>query len=43
VIGSAAGASAELGRQLHERLVEGWRRRLESLLRSDWPPTSGAK
>jgi creatinine amidohydrolase len=43
VIGSAAGASAELGQQLHERLVEGWRRRLEALLRSDWPPTSGAE
>jgi creatinine amidohydrolase len=43
VIGSAAGASAELGQQLHQRLVEGWRRRLEALLRSDWPPTSGAE
>ncbi|MFZ0406851.1 MAG: creatininase family protein [Cyanobium sp.] len=41
VIGSAEGASPELGEQLHERLVEGWRRRLEALLRSDWPPTSG--
>ena len=42
VIGCAAGASAELGQQLHERLVEGWRQRLEALLCSDWPPTSGA-
>ncbi len=42
VIGSAEGASAGLGEQLHERLVEGWRRRLEALLRSDWPPTSSA-
>jgi len=42
VIGCAAGASAELGQQLHERLVEGWRQRLEALLRSDWPPTYGA-
>jgi creatinine amidohydrolase len=42
VIGSAAGASAELGDALFERLVEGWRRRLESLLRSDWPPRAGA-
>lgn len=42
VIGSAAGASAELGEALFLRLVEGWRRRLESLLRSDWPPRGGA-
>ena len=41
VIGSAEGASAALGEQLNQRLVEGWRRRLDSLLRSDWPPTSG--
>ena len=42
VIGSAEGASAELGERLYQRLVEGWRRRLDALLRSDWPPTSGA-
>jgi len=42
VIGSAAGASADLGEALFERLVEGWRWRLDSLLRSDWPPRSGA-
>ncbi len=42
VIGSAEGASPELGELLHQRLVEGWRRRLESLLLSDWPPTAGA-
>jgi creatinine amidohydrolase len=42
VIGSAAGASAELGEALFERLVEGWRCRLDSLLRSDWPPRGGA-
>ena len=42
VIGSAEGASGALGERLHERLVDGWRRRLDSLLRSDWPPTSGA-
>ena len=42
VIGSAAGASAELGEALFQRLVEGWRQRLESLLRSDWPPRGGA-
>lgn len=38
VIGSAEGASAELGSQLFERLVQGWMIRLEALLRSDWPP-----
>lgn len=38
VIGSAAGASAELGDALFQALVQGWLRRLESLLRSDWPP-----
>ena len=42
VIGSAEGASAELGEALFLRLVEGWRRRLDSLLRSDWPPRGGA-
>ncbi|MFM7087110.1 MAG: creatininase family protein [Cyanobium sp.] len=38
VIGSAQGASQALGEQLFERLVQGWTRRLEALLRSDWPP-----
>jgi creatinine amidohydrolase/Fe(II)-dependent formamide hydrolase-like protein len=42
VLGSAEGASADLGERLYQRLVEGWRRRLDALLRSDWPPTSGA-
>ena len=37
VIGDAAGASAELGAQLFERLVTGWRQRLEALLASTWP------
>jgi creatinine amidohydrolase len=42
VIGSAEGASAELGEALFQRLVEGWQRRLDALLRSDWPPRGGA-
>ena len=37
VIGDARGASAALGEQLFEALVEGWRRRFLSLLTSDWP------
>jgi len=37
VIGDAGGASAALGAQLFERLVEGWRQRLDALLRSAWP------
>jgi len=41
VIGDPRDASAALGAELFERLVEGWRRRLDALLRSDWPPTSG--
>jgi creatinine amidohydrolase len=41
VIGDPSGASAELGGQLFACLVEGWQRRLEALLQSDWPPTSG--
>ena len=41
VIGDPSSASEELGRQLFGRLVESWERRLEALLRSDWPPTSG--
>jgi len=37
VIGDARGASAALGAQLFERLVEGWRQRFDTLLRSPWP------
>ena len=40
VVGDPTGASPELGSELFERLVSGWQRRLESLLRSDWPPKS---
>jgi len=40
VIGDPAGASGELGEALFEALVEGWRRRFETLLNSDWPPGS---
>jgi len=43
VIGDARGADDQLGRQLFERLVEGWQRRLETLLASDWPPTPGPR
>jgi creatinine amidohydrolase len=39
-LGDPRDASAALGAELFERLVEGWRRRLDALLRSDWPPTS---
>jgi len=38
VVGSAAGADADLGARLFERLVSGWCERFESLLSSDWPP-----
>ncbi len=37
VIGDPTGASVDLGRKLFEALVSGWRRRLEALVRSDWP------
>lgn len=37
VIGDARGASAALGAQLFDRLVQGWQRRLDALLRSPWP------
>jgi creatinine amidohydrolase len=40
VIGDPGEASPELGALLFERLVEGWRRRLDALLRSDWPPSA---
>jgi creatinine amidohydrolase len=39
IVGDAANADAQLGGELFARLVEGWRRRLETLLRSDWPST----
>jgi creatinine amidohydrolase len=38
VIGDARGASAELGEALFHELVNGWKRLLEELLRSQWPP-----
>jgi creatinine amidohydrolase len=38
VIGDPREADVSLGEALFEGLVEGWRRRLEALLRSDWPP-----
>ncbi|MBD2719756.1 creatininase family protein [Synechococcus sp. FACHB-909] len=41
VIGDPSGASEALGRELFGRLVESWERRLEALLHSNWPPTSG--
>ncbi|KEF43197.1 MAG: creatininase [Cyanobium sp. CACIAM 14] len=37
VIGNPAGASADLGRELFGRLVDGWERRLDALMRSSWP------
>ena len=40
VIGSAAGASAELGETLYSSLVQGWWWRMDALLRSDWPARS---
>jgi len=42
VVGVPAGSSAELGRELFERLVEGWCQRLEALLGSAWPATPGS-
>ena len=43
VVGDAGGASAELGEQLFEALVEGWRRRFAVLLAGDWPPTGARR
>jgi creatinine amidohydrolase len=43
VLGDPSGASVELGRELFTRLVQGWRKRLESLVRSDWPPVPGQR
>jgi len=40
VIGDPSGASSDLGAALFDRLVEGWLRRFESLLNSDWPSGS---
>lgn len=42
VVGDPSAASASQGRQLFERLVAGWQRRLDALLRSDWPATPGS-
>ena len=39
VVGDPSHAEAGLGADLYERLVSGWRNRLDGLLRSDWPPT----
>ncbi len=41
VIGDPGEASDDLGRKLFLRLVGSWERRLDALVRSDWPPTSG--
>ncbi|MEB3320376.1 MAG: creatininase family protein [Cyanobium sp.] len=38
VIGDATDADAALGARLFQALVNGWTRRLEALLVSDWPP-----
>ncbi|MCP9928158.1 creatininase family protein [Cyanobium sp. CH-040] len=38
VVGDARGADPELGATFCAALVQGWRRRFESLLGSDWPP-----
>jgi creatinine amidohydrolase len=43
VVGDPSGASGELGGELFSRLVRGWRKRLESLVRSDWPPVPGQR
>jgi creatinine amidohydrolase len=40
VVGDPTEATAELGQALFNRLVEGWRQRLEALLRSEWPPSA---
>jgi creatinine amidohydrolase len=41
VVGDARGSSAALGAELFEDLVQGWQRRLESLLLSEWPRRHG--
>lgn len=41
VIGNAEGADPALGEALFSCLVQGWTRRFESLLVSDWPPSHG--
>jgi creatinine amidohydrolase len=43
VIGDARGANGQLGKDLFDRLVQGWQQRLDILLRSDWPPTPGTR
>jgi creatinine amidohydrolase len=43
VVGDAGGASAALGEELFEALVEGWRQRFGVLLAGDWPPTGGGR
>lgn len=43
VVGDPTGASAALGKELFDRLVDGWQRRLDALMGSDWPPTSGRR
>jgi creatinine amidohydrolase len=43
VIGDARGADGQLGKDLFDRLVQGWLERLDTLLRSDWPPTPGTR
>lgn len=40
VIGDPSEASADLGGRLFARLVEGWEQRLQSLVRSEWPPSA---
>ena len=42
VVGNAAGASAQLGAELFEALVQGWCARFEALMASSWPPVSAA-
>jgi creatinine amidohydrolase len=41
VIGDPGGASATLGEELFQRLLRGWERRFDALLRSDWPAADG--
>ena len=39
VIGDSRNSTAELGASIEKLLISGWKRRLETLLVSDWPPT----
>jgi creatinine amidohydrolase len=43
VIGDPSQASAELGSALEQRLVEGWRNRLQVLMDSCWPPNAAPR